>query len=249
MSHEIRTPLSSIVGFVDLLQKGDLSDKARNEYLQIVQKNAHHMKTLINEILDFSKIESGKLEIKKMSFPLAKELDEVRALFDKKNPKIQFSVATDSPLPEIVYSDPMRLRQILVNVIGNAFKFTESGKITLRVRLAKSEQADAADKLVFQVEDSGKGITESERLKIFDPFHQAEARYNSEPGTGLGLSLSRTLASLLGGDVRLVRSQVGSGSVFEVTIDPGDLQRTRLLHQVSPAVRTDAAVRTRVSQR
>ena len=208
MSHEIRTPMNGVLGFADLLTRMDLNDEARN-YAQLISRSGRAMMILLNDILDISKIESGKLVLDCARFDIAQLVEDCVQLqttsADRKNIALVVHKAPD--LPQFARSDALRLRQILLNLVGNAVKFTEQGMVSVTV-------GREGDELKFTVEDSGIGIAPSRLEQIFDPFVQEEATTTRRfGGTGLGLSISRQLARMLGGSLT-AESQPGVGSRF-----------------------------------
>ncbi len=229
MSHEIRTPMNAILGFADVLRRGyDRSEPERQRYLNTIHSSGEHLLLLINDVLDLSKVESGNLEVERI--PLAPHvlIREVTTVLgvkaQEKGISLEFDV--DGVIPETIQSDPTRLRQIVTNLTGNAIKFTRQGAV--RVLLMLTSKAEGR-LLAIDVSDDGVGIPQDKLGSIFDPFVQADSSVTrSFGGTGLGLSISRRLARLMGGDI-VVRSEVGKGSVFTVTIDPGPLDSVKLL--------------------
>jgi len=224
MSHEIRTPMTAILGFADLLRHDHDDAEERMRHVQTIQRSGKHLLTLINDILDLSKIEAGKMTAERVRCSPAQILEEVATtmypLSASKN--LHFRVRSHGQIPQQVWTDPTRLRQILVNLVGNAIKFTESGHVDMVVRV-ESANSPGTPRLVFEVTDSGIGMTETQISRLFDPFTQADASTTRKfGGTGLGLTISRRLTRLLGGDLT-VRSALGIGSTFRVEIDPGDL--------------------------
>jgi two-component system, sensor histidine kinase len=214
MSHEMRTPLGAILGFTKLLQDPNLSAKDRREYITIIEKTGMSLTKIINDILDLSKVEAGYLEIEKRDFSLGTLLKEVRVLCEAKLGKKQVSVIVEiqDPFPDYVNTDPQRLKQILMNLLGNAIKFTESGHVTIR---CEAQQG----RLIFRIQDSGVGIPLDKQHLLFKSFSQVDNSLSRKhEGTGLGLVLSRHLARMLQGDVILESSSPGKGSVFTVTI-------------------------------
>lgn len=227
MSHEMRTPLGAILGFTKLLQDPHLSKKDREEYIRIIEKTGESLTKIINDILDLSKVEAGYLEIEKRNFSLRNLLTEVRVLCEAKLGKKQVSVVVDieDSFPDYVNTDPQRLKQILMNLLGNAIKFTEQGHVAIR--------CEARDnRLIFKIEDSGVGIPVDKQHLLFKSFSQVDSSLSRKhEGTGLGLVLSRHLARMLQGDVVLESSTPSKGSVFTVTIPydvPTEPQREQL---------------------
>jgi len=226
VSHEIRTPMTAILGFTEvLLEDAGRADAppATLDALRTIQRNGDYLLALLNDILDLSKIESGRLEVERVTFsPVAVVRDVERLMRVRAETKgVQFHLDFDGAVPAHAQGDPTRVRQILINLVGNAIKFTEIGEVRLRVRL-RDEPAPAH--LRFEVADTGIGITQAERTKLFRPFGQADSsttrRYG---GTGLGLTISKRLTDLLDGTIE-VESEPGHGTVFRVEIPAGDLQ-------------------------
>ncbi|MBN2293422.1 MAG: response regulator [Pirellulales bacterium] len=223
MSHEIRTPMTSILGFADLLQSPDTEEGERRSYIDTIRRSGRALLDLINDILDLSKVEAGRMvaDIQECSF-LDILQDAVSLLQPVAEQKcLTLEVRYDFPLPAKIQSDPGRLRQIIVNLVGNAIKFTSSGHVRLFTKMV--HLADGSTRIQFDVEDTGIGLPEKAIRHIFEPFTQVDSsasrRYG---GTGLGLAVSRKLARLLGGDIT-ARSKQGKGSTFKLTIDPGSL--------------------------
>jgi PAS domain S-box-containing protein len=220
MSHEIRTPLGAILGFSELLVLPNQTLADRRECVEVVKRNGHLLSTIINDILDLSKVEAGRLVIERVPIDLDRLLDDIKTSLSLQasDKGVAFTVTPASELPRVIVSDPVRVKQVLNNIIGNAIKFTDRGRVDVRVATVAAD--DGRKRLYFEIKDTGRGLTEEQAAKLFEPFTQADAsttrRYG---GTGLGLALSRRLARLLGGDVSLVESAPGAGSVFSVTID------------------------------
>lgn len=217
MSHEIRTPLNAIIGFSELLRDETLAQHERRDFVNIVVQNCHHLIDIINDILDLSKVEAGKIQIDMAPVSPQAVLDDIERTFASIGEKSQVSlfVRSSSALPRRILTDQTRIRQILVNLVGNAIKFTPpGGAVTLTAM-----HDPAKNEICFAIKDTGIGIPESAQQHIFDPFYQCDASVSRRfGGTGLGLSLSRKLARLLGGDVVLVESVPNKGSSFLVTI-------------------------------
>lgn len=213
VSHEIRTPMSSVLGFAELLSIPDLPPEKHQAYVDKILRNGRHLLALIDDVLDLSKIEAGHLIIQPIRFSpqteVAQAVDLLRAEADKKGLKI---VTTWEPdLPATIQNDPIRFRQILINIVGNAVKFTDGGEVRITAR-------PVGDQIEVMVEDSGPGISPEFHAALFQPFSQAKPQSHKRSGTGLGLALARRLARALGGDARLVHSVVGAGSTFSVRV-------------------------------
>jgi signal transduction histidine kinase/BarA-like signal transduction histidine kinase len=217
MSHEIRTPLNAILGFTALLKESSVTHEDREKFHEIIDRSGSLLLTLIDDILDLSRVESGKMQIEKTHVVLSKVLDDVRAAFAEKaaTKGVAFHIERQEPVPAAFLSDPTRLRQILLNLVGNAVKFTPpGGTITLTVSFEKQRRA-----LKYVVADTGIGIDINQIEKIFDPFHQADCSLTRKfGGTGLGLALSRCLAEALGGELYLEHTVLGKGSRFALVM-------------------------------
>ena len=215
MSHEIRTPMTAIMGYTDLLM-ADETDETHAGYLATVKRNGVYLLTLINDILDLSKIEAGKLELANRELSLTELLGEVNELMsvraDEKEIPLRIDCAAD--LPKRIIADPIRLKQVLVNLVGNAIKFTESGE----VRVTISNDPHQHGSLLFEVSDTGIGMSPAQTTKLFQPFTQGGAEVTQQyGGSGLGLAISSRLVQMFGGEIS-VESQLERGSVFRFTI-------------------------------
>jgi PAS domain S-box-containing protein len=219
MSHEIRTPMNAILGFSDLLQSENLTE-TQKDYVDMVTESAEGLLLLINDILDFSKIEAGKLDIEITSCSLREVLSVVESLMKPMAAKqeIEFTVFYSPELPDEIQTDPMRLRQCLINLVSNAIKFTEQGHVKVTVCLEKERYEEY---ISFQVEDTGTGIPADKQGKIFDTFYQTDGSSTRKfGGTGLGLSITKQLSEMLDGALT-VQSQEGQGTIFSLWIPRG----------------------------
>jgi signal transduction histidine kinase/ActR/RegA family two-component response regulator len=221
VSHEIRTPMTAILGYTDVLAEPDLSEAERREAIETLRRNGHHLLGLINDMLDLSKIEAGGLEVRRSeTSPISVSQHVVALLRERARAKgllLELELAPD--LPDKIWSDALRVQQILVNLVGNAIKFTEQGGVRLLV--SHRSVSAGADEVWFDVIDSGIGIAPADRERVFAPFSQADPsesrRYG---GTGLGLAISLGLAQQLGGKLEL-ESEVGRGSTFRLRLPVG----------------------------
>ena len=217
MSHEIRTPLTAIIGFAEDARESTYDREEMNESLDTIIRSSHHLLDIINEILDLSKIEAGKLELESINVSLAELVQEIRAVFDKRIAAkgLRFDLNLQLPLPRYIVCDPTRLKQVILNLLGNALKFTEQGAITLQI-----EYQQESDQLRLDVIDTGIGMSEQQQQKIFDAFTQADVTTTRNyGGTGLGLNIVKQLLELMHGSIA-VSSEPDNGSNFSVTL-PG----------------------------
>jgi len=218
MSHEIRTPLNGVTGMLELLSRTEL-DSRQERFIHVAGTSASSLLSVINDILDVSKIEAGKLELEETEFALPQLLADVLDMFAQQAATKGIELASLLPtnIPDRVVGDPERLRQVFVNLVGNALKFTDRGSVTLRCRAGKIGEDRVH--LRFTVEDTGVGIRSTERERLFEAFTQADtSTTRKHGGTGLGLNITRQLVELMGGDIK-VDSEPGEGTVFYVNLD------------------------------
>ncbi|MBT7859447.1 MAG: DUF4154 domain-containing protein [Gemmatimonadetes bacterium] len=216
MSHEIRTPMNAIIGMAHLALRTEL-DAKQMDYIDKIQGSGQHLLGIINDILDFSKIEAGKLEVESIDFDLDKVLDNAAALISEKSTEKELELIfdIDPDLPRALRGDPLRIGQVIINYANNAVKFTEEGEIVVRAK--KVEETPDHLLIRFEVQDSGIGLTEEQRGKLFQAFQQADTSTSRQyGGTGLGLTISKQLATLMDGEVG-VESEYGVGSTFWFT--------------------------------
>jgi PAS domain S-box-containing protein len=223
MSHEIRTPMAAILGFADLLLhecEDTLAKPTSLDYVDTIRRNGEHLLDIINDILDISKIEAGKMAVELVATNPKTLIQEVMSLMSVKaqGKGIRLSALFDPSIPSVIQTDPVRLRQILVNLVGNAIKFTELGSVSLRVSCCASEQL-----LQVAIEDTGIGISPEQTTRLFRAFEQADTTTTRKyGGTGLGLFISNRLAEMLGGKIT-IESQLGKGSLFTVLVATGPI--------------------------
>ncbi len=225
MSHEIRSPLGAIMGFTELLRHSDLTAIDRSEYLGVIERNCNQLLRVIDDILDLAKVEAGKMNIERIDFSLTGLLADFASImgFKARENGIAFELTAETPLPEAVNSDPVRIRQILNNVVGNAIKFTSTGSVKLK----------------------GRGISAEQVSQLFKPFTQADASTTRKfGGTGLGLVLTRSLCTIFGGDFTLHRSELGVGSTFLATVKVAIPNNTKLVQAKDVVFRAPPPPRT-----
>ena len=241
MSHEIRTPMNAILGFTEILD-GIISDGQQKEYLSSIQSSGKSLLTLINDILDLSRVEAGKLELEIAPMDPKVVFSEMEQVFSRNiaDKGLRFSLEIDPHLPEALMLDEARLRQILLNLISNAVKFTGFGSIKLSVHKPYCEEEHAKLDLIFSVEDTGIGITEDQKESIFAPFEQQQGQnINEYGGTGLGLAITKRLVEIMDGEISLT-SEVGKGSTFKVILkDVSVASVSDLEEQNEPAIDVD----------
>jgi len=236
MSHEIRTPLTAILGYTDLLRDEVRQSGANPEQmasLDTIRRAGEHLLTVINDILDISKIEAGRMAVEAVPTELPAVLLDVESLMRARAEQkgVSLECRLTAPIPVQVNTDPTRLRQVLMNLVGNAVKFTDRGRVLLE---AGVEESDAGPLLVLSVDDTGPGMSTEQVAQLFQPFTQVDSsmtrRYG---GTGLGLTISRRLAQLMGGDVELAQTAVGRGSRFEVRLPLQPVDDSARITQIS----------------
>lgn len=220
VSHEIRTPMNAVVGMTELLLREELTDKQR-KYLLNIKNSGEALVMIVSDILDQSKIEAGKMDIVEDAYELRPMLDDVRMIIENRiaEKPIHLIYDIDEHIPQIIVGDSLRMRQILINLMNNAVKFTEQGYIELRIGIVKEEEQKLL--LRFSVKDSGQGIRKEDLNRLFQAFSQVDAKKNhSKEGTGLGLSISADFVHMMGGQLD-VASEYGKGSEFFFTIYQG----------------------------
>jgi PAS domain S-box-containing protein len=250
MSHEIRTPMTAILGFADLLRdeigRGSADGPANSretqhqnseEYVDAIRRNGAYLIEIINDILDLSKIETGRFELERLRCSPIQTINEVRSLMQvrTRGKRLDLNVELLGPVPETIETDPTRLRQILINLVGNAIKFTNTGEVRIVAGVAPRTPGETP-LLQIDVADTGIGIAPEQLGRLFRPFSQADASTTRKyGGTGLGLAVSKRLAQILGGDITVVRSEPGQGSTFRVTVGTGSLEGVPMIDASRPA--------------
>ena len=223
MSHEIRTPMNAILGFTEVLQEGNLSSSEEgNRYLQTIQHSGEHLLSLINDILDLSKVESGQMDLEIRPTPMVQLMRHVVSVLSIKasEKNIRLDLGSSGKVPVQIMTDELRLKQTLINLVGNAIKFTDEGGVAL---VARVENQNGKTMFCIDIGDTGIGMTPEQCERIFDPFQQADTSITRKyGGTGLGLAISKQFVEKMGGEIT-VKSTPGVGSVFTISLDPGDL--------------------------
>jgi len=216
MSHELRTPLNAILGFAQILQNDEEIPRRKRDFIQTMYKSGNHLLRMINDVLDFSKIEAGKQQLKEQTFDFMSMAYELESMFslDCQNKQLIFDFEFGSSVPRYIKSDPAKLQQVLINLIGNAIKFTEIGIVSFHVKAFNFKDSLRCT-LQILVADTGIGISDEHQKTIFEPFHQVDDE--RKKGTGLGLSITKKLCEVLGGEISVL-STVGKGSTFEIML-------------------------------
>lgn len=227
MSHEIRTPMNAVIGFAELALQKDLSEEVRR-YIVDIKRSSKNLLSIINEILDISKIETGKIEIINEEYFIQSLLQDVMLVIaiqaEKKG--LEFQIDIDGNLPYEMYGDNVRIREILVNILNNAIKYTEQGSVSLTVKILE-QQGDSIT-IKFSIQDTGIGIKEEDKERLFDKFQQLEVKKNRRiEGTGLGLAISKAYIDLMGGRIE-VESEYGKGSRFDVIVTQKIINKKRI---------------------
>ncbi len=230
MSHEIRTPMTAIIGFSDMLLDPEQTNSDKLDCIQTIRRNGQHLLSIINDILDISKIEAGRMTVEKIETPLVDTMAHVCSLMRMRAGEkgINFKVDYLGSMPKFLRTDPTRLKQMLMNLLGNAIKFTDSGG-SVRLLIQLEDQSDRPPRIRFDVIDTGIGIPKNKLSHLFQSFKQVDqAMTRKYGGTGLGLIITKRLAQMLGGDVN-VKSQEGIGSTFTLTLETGPLENMEML--------------------
>jgi signal transduction histidine kinase/DNA-binding NarL/FixJ family response regulator len=246
ISHELRTPLNAILGFSQLMNREKSLTPQQQENLRIINRSGEHLLSLINDVLDLAKIESGKMTLYPTDFDLYALLELIEEMLALKaeSKNLKFIVDRDPNLPRCINTDDKKLRQVLINLLGNAIKFTNEGSVTLRVRETEMQGSTGAEEkpfshiLLFEIEDTGAGIAPEEIDNLFEAFTQTETGRQSQQGTGLGLPISKKFIELMGGEMN-VSSQVGKGSIFKFKIQ-ASLSEASLIKGQKPTRRVIA---------
>ncbi|WDQ17286.1 chemotaxis protein CheB [Rhodopirellula sp. P2] len=235
MSHEIRTPMTAILGYADLLHDV-VEDSEARQHLQTIRRNGDYLLDIINDILDLSKIEAGKLDVESERFDPGRLIEDVRSIMEVRAQEagLELTVEYGEPIPALIQSDSKRLKQVLINLVGNAIKFTHTGSVRLVVRMNSDP-----DRLCIDVIDTGIGIAKEQQDHLFQPFSQGDSSVSRTfGGTGLGLTISQRLAEMLGGSITF-ESDMGVGSTFSLIVSPGELTGVPMVDHSEPIAYQD----------
>ncbi len=251
MSHELRSPLNAILGFSQLLTRSQSLNPEQQENVSIINRSGEHLLTLINNVLDLSKIEAGRISLNESNFDLYQLLDDLEDMFQVKADAqdLQLIFECNADVPQYIRTDQVKLRQVLINLLNNALKFTQEGAVWVRVGIGNwelgigngEENSSTCYSLLFEVEDTGLGIAPEELDSIFEAFVQSQAGIESQEGTGLGLSIARQFVQLMGGEIQIT-SELGRGTTFKFDIkistvtatDIEDKEPTRRVAALAP---------------
>lgn len=235
MSHEIRTPMTAIMGYSDLLLDPAQSVTERSLCVQTIRRNGEHLLGVINDILDLAKIEDGRISIERSPVDVFRVMEELTSTMQVKAQARAITLRSEvcTPFPATICTDPLRLQQILTNLVSNAIKFTDCGGVCVRASLVQNNDRDM---VCFEVVDTGIGMTAEQMSRLYQPFTQVDnSSTRAFGGSGLGLTISKRLAALMGGDIE-VSSTLGIGTTFTLNIDAGDIAKVRMLKEAPGSV-------------
>ncbi|MDJ0728727.1 MAG: ATP-binding protein [Crocosphaera sp.] len=238
MSHELRTPLNAILGFAQVMRRSQILDREHQENLSIITRSGEHLLNLINQVLDLSKIEAGRIIFNQTEFDFYRLLDDLDDMFQFKaeEKKLQLLLERSPDVPQYIRTDQVKLRQVFINLLNNALKFTEEGGVSVRVRgetlnfvdRDKTTEIDSSNRIiVVEIEDTGHGISEEELDHLFEPFVQSQSGKDHQEGTGLGLPISRKFVQLMGGELT-VNSELERGTIFRFHIHAQEIEPTKI---------------------